>query len=478
MYLNEAVFDNFESFQKRVDYVLMNTDEKDFSSGYVPDYRLYLDTLGEDAPGYDYLAYAAYLEELAAKCLCNYNFYKRIIYYKDSSIRPHHIYDLAYYSYFLYRSDAVYEPLEKIIYEIIKGVSFNRIPDEDLTSNETIMSEWAIADILFSIDARMACAIISKSPIDPVQTAELKKYIIRKDSEGFIAYIIENTINTFHVQIACALIILGDRIKQELTIKNSSDEIVEQSINDILENPEIELSTGYYNFYNTLLHNPEKLSILDIVGFTYTSELLRVQIVKHLKYYSTNIEAVNEFEKILQEHPELDTLSLDDEDIKQGLIYQIKFPILEDFKRRFVNETSYPPSVGKAKEPKSCYRYNEDKCEWKEDAILYLYHRLVNHGFIEWSEETLYSFMYRMCPEYKPERADPSPIVWNGDISTLWTLIYYFHGESIKMDNLTRLFFRKQNGSTFSKNDGGKNSTHSKDKQIMEILQDPMFAKS
>lgn len=478
MQLTPEVFDNIDSFMERADYVSKTTDEKDFNRAYSPKYSFFPERMDEEAPGYNALCKASYFEELSAKCICNYNFFKRIFDDKHTSITPYHIYELAYYSYLHWKLAAVYIPLSISSAKIINGVSFSSIPSEELECDETIMSEWSIADILLSIEARTACWIITKSEIDPSHIAELKKYIIRKDNDGFIAYIIENSINTSHLQMACALILLGKRFEQDLDAENLSGNEMEKSINDILENPEIELSIGLSNFYKTVLLQPEKLAMENFVSYVFTLEIRRVRMVQYLKHYSTAIDAVVEFEKILQEYPEMDDTRLGYDDFKNGNVYLVRFPILEDFKQRFVCETSYPPSVGKSKEPKSCYRYNEDKCRWKEDAILYLYHKLVEYGFLEWSEDTLFSFMYRMCPEYKPERSDPSPIVWNGDISTLWTLIYHFHGESSKMDNLTRLFFLKNNGNTFTKYDGGKNSTHSKDLRIMEILQDQMFAKS
>ena len=478
MHLTPEIFDSIDSFVERVRYVSQDFNENEFIKEYIPDYRFYHESLNEDAPGYSELCEAEFFEELAAKCLCNYNFYTKIVHYKNSIIKPCHIYELAYYAYIHYKLDAVYKPLANVSAKIINGVSFSRIPSEELECSESIMSEWSIADILFSINARTACGIIAKCDIDSSNIAELKKYVIRKDKDGFIAYIIENTINTFRLQMACALILFGKRIEQDLNAENLSVNEMGNSLNEILENPEIELPICLSNFYKTLLHHPENLSIENLISYIFTFEILIVQIVQHLKHFSTAVEAVVEFEEILQEHPEMDDSRLDYDDFKNGLIYNVRFPILEDFKQRFVCDTLYPPSVGKAKEPKSCYRYNEDKCRWKEDSILYLYHRLVEHGFLEWSEETLFSFMYRMCPEYKPQRSDPSPIIWNGDISTLWTLIYHFHGESIKMDNLTRTFFLMQNGSTFSSTAGGKHYTNSKNPQIMEILQDPMFAKS
>lgn len=478
MHLTPEIFDSIDSFVERVRYVSQDFNENEFIKEYIPDYRFYHESLNEDAPGYSELCEAEFFEELAAKCLCNYNFYKKIVHYKNSIIKPCHIYELAYYAYIHYKLKAVYKQLANVSAKIINGVSFSRIPSEDLECNESIMSEWAIADVLFSIDARTACGIIAKCEIDSTHIAELKKYVIRTDKDGFIAYIIENTINTFRLQMACTLILFGKRIERDLNAENLSVNEMGNSLNEILENPEIELPTNLSNFYKTLLHQPENLAMENFVSYVFTLEILRVRMVQHLKHYSTAIDAVVEFEKILQEHPEMDDTRLGYDDFKNGNIYLVRFPILEDFKQRFVCETSYPPSVGKSKEAKSCYRYNEDRCKWKDDAILYLYHRLVEYGFLEWSEDTLFSFMYRMCPEYKPERSDPSPIVWNGDISTLWTLIYHFHGESIKMDNLTRTFFLKNNGNTFTKYDGGKNSTHSKDLRIMKILQDPMFAKS
>lgn len=478
MQLTPEIFDNIDSFMKRIEYVSKDYNESDFIRSYTPEYRFNHKRLSEDTPGYSEFCMTEYFEEIAANCICNYNFYKRIFDYKYSFIKPCHIYELTYYLYIHYRLEAVYKPLEIASAKIINGVSLSRIPSEELDCDECVMSEWAIADILFSINARTACHIISKCDIESSQVAELKKYIIRKDYEGFVSYIIENNVNTFHLQMACALILLGKRYEQESNIEDYSPEEMEKSIAEVLENPEIELPTGLSNFYTTLLHHPENLAIENLVSYMSTFAIQMVQMVKYLKHYSTAIDAVVEFDKILQEHTEMDDSRLSYDDLLNNNIYCVRFPILEDFKQRFVCETKYPPSVGKSKEPKSCYRYNEDKCKWEEDAILHLYHLLVDYEFLEWSEETLYSFMYRMCPEYKPERSDPSPIVWNGDISTLWTLVYHFHGESIKMDNLTRLFFLKKNGDMFTKNDGGKNSTRSKDSKIMEILQDPMFAKS
>lgn len=332
MHLNSEVFDNIDSFIERVEYVSKNSNENEFIKKYIPDYRFNHERLNEDSPGYIAYCKAEYFEKLAAKCICNYNYYKKIFYHKNIFITPCHLYDLAYYTYHFYKLEAVYEPLAAVSAKVINGVSFSSIPSEELECDEPIMSEWAIAEILLSIEARTACWIITKSDIDSSHIAELKKYIIRKDNNGFIAYIIENTINTSHLQMACALILLGKRFEQDLDAENLSVNEMEKSINEILENPEIELSIGLSNFYKAVLHQPEKLAMENFVSYIFTLVILSVQLVQYLKHYSTAIEAVVEFDKILQEHPEMDDTRLGYDDFKNGNIYLVRFPILEDFK--------------------------------------------------------------------------------------------------------------------------------------------------
>ncbi len=478
MDLSEQVFDNLEAFKERVEYVARDTDENDFIGAYTPDYSFYSERLVEDALGYTALVNAEWFENIAARCICNYKFFDRIFHHKSISILPCHIYELGYWYYLMYKGEAVYLPLNKIASDILKGISFSRIPSEELTDNAQFLSEWAIADVLFSIDAKMACGVISKLVIDPVHQAELKKYIIRKDRDNFIAYIIDNAIDTSVLQIACATIILQQQFELVGQANHISSERKEHLIKGILENPDYELPSGIFNLYQYSLNNPGKLSIENLVSYVHTSEVLKVQMLQQIKHYSTNIDAINELENILQDHPEMDDNRIEYEDVAGGLLLNPRFPILEDFKKRFVCETPYPPSTGKEKGEKSCYCYNLPTSKWKEETIFYLYQVLVDKGFLAWDDETLFSFMYRMCRDYKPERSDPSPIVWNGKINTLWTIIYHFYGETTKMDNLTRLFFLKKDGATFSERDGGKNSTNSKDQQIKEILQDPAFAKS
>lgn len=477
MHLSEQVFDNLEDFKERVEYVARDTDENDFIGAYTPDYSFYSDRLVEDAPGYTALVNAEWFENIAARCICNYKFFDRIFHHKSISILPCHIYELGYWYYLMYKGESVYLPLNKVASDILKGISFSRIPTEELDDNAQFLSEWAMADILLSMDARMACGVISKLGIEASHKAELKKYIMRKDRDNFIAYIIENTIETSMLQIACAIIILRQQFELVGNANYLHREETEQLIKGILENPDYELPSGIFNFYQCGLNNPDKISIENLVSYTHTFEVMKVQMIQQIKHYSTNIEAVNEFEKILREHPEMDDTRIEYEDMANGILLNPRFAIFEDFKERFVSETPYPPSVGKGKGEKSCYCYNLPTSKWKEETIFYLYQVLVDKGFLAWDEETLFSFMYRMCRDYRPERYNPSPIVWNGKINTLWTIIYHFYGETSKMDNLTRLFFLKKDGSPFSERDGGKNSTNSKDQRIKEILQDPAFAK-
>lgn len=478
MHLSEQVIDNLEAFKERVEYVARDTDENDFIGAYTPDYSFYSDRLGEDALGYTALVNAEWFENIAARCICNYKFFDRIFHNKSISILPCHIYELGYWYYLMYKGESVYLPLNKVASDILKGISFSRIPTEELADNAQFLSEWAIADILFSTDARIACGVISKLVIDPVHQAELKKYIIRKDRDNFIAYIINNAIDTSVLQIACAIIILQQQFEIVGNVNHISREETERLIKGILENPDYELTSGVFNLYQCSLNNPRKLSIQNLVSYIHTFEVLKVQMLQQIKHYSTNIDAVNELENILQDHPEIDDIRIEYEDVAGGLLLNPRFPILEDFKKRFVSETPYPPSVGEEKGKKSCYCYNLPTSKWKEETIFYLYQVLVDKGFLAWDEETLYSFMYRMCRDYKPNRSDPSPIVWNGRINALWTLINHFYGETSKMDNLTKLFFLKKDGSPISERGGGKNSTNSKDQRIKEILQDPAFAKS
>lgn len=477
MHLSEKVFDNLEAFMGRVKYVLNDTDDNDFIGAYTPDYSFNSNSLDKDAPGYDYLCCAENLENIAARCLCSYTFFNRVFKYKGAVLKPCEVYELGYWFYLHYKMEAVYEPLSIAIADILKGISFTRIPDEEFDDETQILSEWAIADNLFSIDARNACGIISKLAIDAAQKTELKKYIIRGDKDGFISYLIENNINTYMLQVACTLIMLGKQFEVTSHAKDLESEELEKVVSETMENPELELSPTIFKFYHSCLHNWDALSYENIVSHVYSSEILKVQMVQHLKHFSTNVVAVNEFEKILRKHPELENTSIDPEDMENGALVNPRFPIFEDFKERYVSETCYPPSVGKEKPSKSWYRYNEDSCKWKEESIFYLYQRLVDYGFLAWDEEVLYSFMYRMCRDYKPDWSDPSPIVWNGDITSLWSVISHFHAETSKMDNLTRSFFLKQDGFSLGKNDGGKNSTHSRDPRIKELLQDPMFKK-
>lgn len=478
MHLSDQVFDNLEAFKERVEYVARDTDENDFIGAYTPDYSFYSDRLVEDAPGYNALVNAEWFENIAARCICNYKFFDRIFHHKSITILPCHIYELGYWYYLMYKSESVYLPFNRVASDILKGISFSRIPTDELDDNAQFLSEWAIADILLSIDARMACDVISRLGIEASHKAELKKYIIRKDRDNLIAYIIINAIDTSVLQIACAIIILQQQFEMVGNVNHISREETERLIKGILGNPDYELPPGIFNLYHCSLNNPGKLSIENLVSYVHTSEVLKVQMLQQIKHYSTNIDAVNELENILQDHPEVDDTRVKYEDVADGILLNPRFSILEDFKKRFVSEIPYPTSIGKEKGEKSCYCYNLPTSKWKEETIFYLYQVLVDKGFLAWDEETLFSFMYRMCRDYKPERSDPSPIVWNGKINTLWTIIYHFYGETTKMDNLTRLFFLKKDGATFSERDGGKNSTNSKDQQIKEILQDPAFAKS
>lgn len=480
MHLTPEIFDSIDSFVERVRYVSQNTNKNDFKGNYQPDYTINSSIFDKTNPGFDYIVNAEYFEALAANCLCDYGYYKRIFSQRNLAIKPCHIYELVYHFYLQYLLTSIFIPLNIIISNIIKDISFNRILSEEIDIKDVnpFLSEWQIAEILCFIDNRRACALVSKLETESVHILELKNCILRKDIDGFAKCLINNSISIYILQTVCALIYVEEQCKFIVDAEHASINELEKNIKNHLEIPEIEFPLTISKLYYWTLHHPNVIPIDDMLSCVCTAEALKVQLVQQIKHYSTNLDAINEFDFLLKEHPEINDTRLSYDDFKNGYVYLIRFPILEDFKQRFVCDTLYPPSVGKAKEPKSCYRYNEDKCKWKEDAILYLYHRLVNHGFLEWSEETLYSFMYRMCPEYKPQRSDPSPIIWNGDISTLWTLIYHFHGESIKMDNLTRTFFLMQNGSTFSSTAGGKHYTNSKNPQIMEILQDPMFAKS
>lgn len=475
MHLSEKVFENLEGFMKRVEYVLNDTDDNDFIGAYTPYYSFNSNNLDKDAPGFGYLCCAENLENIAARCLCRYTFFKRVFKYKGAVLKPCEVYELGYWFFIHYKLEAVYEPLSTVITNIVKGISFTRIQDEEFGEDMHFLSEWAIADNIFSIDARNACGIISKLSIDATHIAELKKFIIRGDKDSFISYLIENRVNTSMLQVACALIMLGQQFEVESHAKNLESEELEKVVSETMENPELELSPTIFKFYHSCLYNLDELSYENVVSYIYTSEILKVQMIQHLKHFSTNVVAVNEFEKILREHPELDNISIAPEDMEDGVLINPRFPIFEDFKERYVSETPYPPSVGIEKGEKSCYCYNLPTSRWKEETIFYLYQVLVDKGFLAWDEETLFSFMYRMCRDYKPERSDPSPIVWNGKINTLWTIIYHFYGEKTKMDNLTRSFFLKQDGSSLGKNDGGKNSTHSRDPRIKELLQDPMF---
>lgn len=172
MHLSEQVFDNLEAFKERVEYVARDTDENDFIGAYTPDYSFYSDRLVEDAPGYNALVNAEWFENIAARCICNYKFFDRIFHHKSITILPCHIYELGYWYYLMYKSESVYLPFNRVASDILKGISFSRIPTDELDDNAQFLSEWAIADILLSIDARMACDVISRLGIEASHKAE------------------------------------------------------------------------------------------------------------------------------------------------------------------------------------------------------------------------------------------------------------------------------------------------------------------
>lgn len=473
MVMRKDIFVDLEKFIDRINYIDGEFESEDFSGNYVPDFKFNYEEDDNSLPENEWLYLIKKIEYVAAKCIQKRKYATRLFDEKYNKITPAELYELGYFSYMKILNKSINHPLGEISVSIIKGVSLNRFMEiENVRKQEEInssdYSEWNVAEVLFDVEPRIACDIITHLKIRNDHKKELKKWIIRRNPDSFIEYLIENGIDASEFENACCLL-----DNKKLVTNMQSAESIDFYKRNVLEDDSLNMGEEDRNTLHNIIYHPYSIPMNIMVNVMYTNIIRNLYSIFPLSQICNNNSAIAELEDFIESHPDI-LKDLEDFANSGNLEFaSTTIPVLEEFKSKFVSDTQLPPSIGRNKEKEDCFDWNnQEKSGWTFNVIYYLYSLLVEQGFLEWSEEIAFSFLYRMCPSYQPENSDVKPIVWLGDTSTLWTMVFHFYGGTSKMDKLTRTFFIKPDGTQFK---GGKNSSACKDKKLEPDTLRPPF---
>ena len=142
---------------------------------------------------------------------------------------------------------------------------------------------------------------------------------------------------------------------------------------------------------------------------------------------------------------------------------------MELFKDKFITELVIPENIKRKKSKNEYFCYVAKGGKMNEERCRRLYRALVDKSLLKWDEETYFSFMYRMCPDYAPQRDDPSSISWQGQSRELFSLIWEYYEGTTKIWEKTKNFFHDINGIP-PKINGAKNQAISPSTRMQGIF--------
>lgn len=461
------------SFFERCDYILKQM----LGNGEIKKEELPF-SIAQRIRDYGELEKVCIVEYTAKICLQNYEYYRRIFNAVHTSFLPSNLYDFGYLLYFLDKSQ-IYRPVIEAAYKIFRSISLKRFNKEDFEKMRYAFysfSEYDIAELLITCDRDTAFWVISLLDVDPIFVGKLKKALKNQCQEALVELLIENEVDCSILHNACGLLKMQQICSLLLDydyLNDHTDDYIERIIGDSSK----KLPPSTHSLIVQTGSNMFSLPFDFLVSQMYSYLLWIVATTDEIKHLSIDYKAVAEYNAIMEKHRNFREKSQQVYD--KAISYEIDDfirirdtrPILEEFKSRFIEIPKLPQSVGKAKDKYKAYNII-GKC-WQISDIYYLYECLAASGFLVLDEETAFSFVYRMCPLYQPERDNPSKIVWLGSQSELWSMVRHFHPEGFKIDKLTLDFFVRPDGSPFR--NGGKNSSNVKKGKMPDILQNPRF---
>lgn len=421
-----------------------------------------------------FLVIAKQIELIATLAINSPNF-EQSFFRSSSRILSHaDFYNLSYYIlslsvlldkknkelYSAYNNELISLSLERTILDIEEH-------EEEDEEEETI-SDWTFFEQLQEMSPKEITLILEMLKTDRETKSILRKYTFKKEADNFINLISTQSINYNKAALATSQWHRVNLIKtffSKLSKENIDFSDFKEMFKLILNEKFFLIKKKAYEMINKLFMisiNPPKYiknhSIDHHSSFVKYNLGIKNLILLHREtsHICTNFEAVQqvnilistwEYTKSLEKNMLYGDIALTD-------TYDCK--ALEMFKNKFIRELNIPESVGRAKDEKYYYCKSAKKEELSEEKYFNLYKALANEGLLKWDEEVAFSFLYRMCENYKPQRNDPSQIIWQGDTRELISLIWKYHEDTTRIWAKTKKFFLDSEGQV-PKTNGAKN---------------------
>ena len=390
-----------------------------------------------------------------------------------------HFYNLAYcFAVISILSDDSLSELVSAVNFEMANISFQKLKnDKDLIEDMANISEHEFYEIIKDLSLNEICDIIEIINAERETKTQLKLYVINKQEDEFIMFLLKNNII---YDKAASYAQLWTSIKSEVQLSNKIINKIDTEnleFDDLKEEcynfkAYISNNSNYTNetFINDSIKLIEKIELLnDEISlevfpslYTHYYQSIAVLISNHkiLGKHCCNMKCYFEIQDIIDNNSLLksieETLLNNECDYTKIHAY---ITTLNKFKELYLNNLIIPANNFK----KRGIRKNENdyfigKNIESYDSMYLLYKTLTKYDYLDWNNNTCTTFLYRMTPEYIPENITPIIIIWKGEPKDLISLIWHFHEGCSKVWKKLETFFHLQYGQKIKIN-GAKNQT-------------------
>lgn len=410
--------------------------------------------------------------ELLALCSIYILEYEQFV-FKDLSHRE--FYDIAYCYEYIYCAYLFSNEIN-LFCNVMKKLSLEKII-ASAPEAKTSISEESFYDLLEEMPENDSSQIIEFIAVNRKIKTDLKKCISQKDRNNFKICIQSHYIEydsaaavakAWHNAIQMRkLIVLQSNDGCDKRLQDATNSILEDK-NILFDQKRTEQMLICCEDENTWIENMDGHYMYMQCHFFLAFAVHTFNTLSHL---GTDINSIRQFAKCISESKYLK--DLENRILNEGLDpfeYKEECRILEIFRRKFLERPKIPSSIAdKKKDHNAYFTYSGGKKGLSEDECFRLYQALTEKKLLQWNDETYFSFLYRMCPSYTPERDNPSPIIWQGTTAELFNLIWGCYRETTKIWKKTEAFFILPDNKKLNVN-GAKNHIKSGNPIIRNIL--------
>ena len=401
-------------------------------------------------------------------------------------------YNAAYlWGYLSLFSKDFYELIFHFVKEINK-ISLSNLFEKDWDEDEEELSEAELYALLVDMRLTELSIIINNIHADKETKNIIKKAILDKDENTFIETLFRANTNAnrigeivelFSLLKEMRLFLLNIPSFDELHFSMSAEKAI-QMINDfinadkdyVLDDNELEIVESIYSFiHNNNLTNNKLIPDIDWSYLFLCHGKVLASILyyhQHLRTITKSIKDSIDTDQIINNWPYTKWLN---EEIISGRIIPVEFDNLieplTDFHNKFCKKLELPDNINdKGKSKKSPEEYLDSNRTIDKKFCIEVYYALVDEHLLRLDNMTFYSFIYRMCFDYKG-KDEPIQMEWLGRYSELATFIWWFCDGSVScIWEKTKKFFILPGNKIFNTK-GALNGTNSQSKKIKRVIE-------